>query len=129
MRCLRPLLLVLLTLAFFPAAAQQPAENPPARPAASVADELPVNLSALAALDCDPAQVVRTLTRSLQLQPYQALVLRRALLASPDPAADATELPAAETLRLVLSQPQLTQLQQVLATPPAVLTNWVALSR
>ena len=120
----RPLLLALLALTVYPAVAQQPSSAAPA--AVLNAAELPVNLSALAALDCEPEQVVRLLARSLQLQPYQALVLRRALLASPTPAAEA-ELPAAETLRLVLSITQLAQLQQVLATPPAVLTNWVAL--
>lgn len=129
MRCLRSLLLALLTLILLPAAAQQIPAAPAAPATGPAPAELPINLSALAALDCDPAQVVRTLAGSLRLQPYQTLVLRRALLASPAPAADAAELPAAETLRLVLSEAQLAQLQQVLATPPSVLNTWLALSR
>lgn len=126
MPCLRLFVLALLVLPWYPAAAQQGAGAPPA---AASAPELPINLSALAALDCAPAQLVRTLARDLQLQPYQTLVLRRALLTSPTPATDAAELPAAETLRLVLSTAQVAQLQVLLATPPAVLTNWLALNQ
>ncbi|GAB3829665.1 hypothetical protein [Hymenobacter jeollabukensis] len=124
--CLRLLLVPVLLAAACPARAQLADREVPA-PRVQVAD-LPVNLSPLAALDCAPEQLLRALVTELRLQPHQALALRHSLLATPDGAAETT-VPAAETLRLLLSNAQLDQLQQLTATPSTVLSTWVALYR
>ncbi|RAK68110.1 hypothetical protein [Hymenobacter edaphi] len=124
--CLRPLLVFVLLAAAGPARAQLADREVPV-PRVPVAD-MPVNLSPLAALDCAPDQLLRALVTELRLQPHQALALRHSLLATP--AADgATSVPAAETLRLLLTATQLDQLQQLTATPGAVLSSWLALYR
>ncbi|MCC3156496.1 hypothetical protein LJ737_04560 [Hymenobacter sp. 15J16-1T3B] len=124
--CFRLLLVSVLLAAACPARAQLADREVPA-PRVPVAD-MPVNLSPLAALDCAPAQLLRALVTELRLQPHQALALRHSLLATPEGDAEAA-VPAAETLRLLLSNAQLEQLQQLTATPSEVLSTWVALYR
>ena len=121
--CFRVFLVSVLLSAACPARAQM-TEREGAEPRAT--GEMPVNLSPLAALACAPEQLVRALANELRLQPHQTLVLRRSLLAAPDGAAEMA-VPAAETLRLLLSEAQLEQLQRLTATPNDVLSSWVAL--
>ncbi|RTQ48811.1 hypothetical protein EJV47_14495 [Hymenobacter gummosus] len=124
--CFRLLFVALLLVAAGPARAQLADREVPAPRGYS---DMPVNLSPLAALDCAPEQLLRALANELHLQPHQALALRRTLLAAPAGDTADAEVPAAETLRLLLSEAQLDQLQRLTATPGEVLTGWVAAYR
>lgn len=88
-----------------------------------------------AALTARHAELVRYFTRTLALQPHQALAVRRALaltVLQQLPATDTAlpEVSPIDEVRLCLTPQQLAQLQQLADSPvPAPELKWLALSR